>query len=52
MKGSSLEGVTNSFNAGNGVRRAIDLAEGDRLDEPTFKTLIQAAITLNSSSFK
>lgn len=52
MKGSSLEGTTNIFNAGNGIRRAIDLAEGDKLDEPAFKALIKAAITLNSSLSK
>ncbi len=52
MKGSALDGATNLFNAGNGVRRAIDLVEGDALDEPSFKALIKAAITLNSSSPK
>ena len=37
---SSLEGNT---------RRAIDLHEGDQIDEKAFQTLIQAAVALNTS---
>jgi hypothetical protein len=51
-KGASLEDPSGLFNAsldGN-VRRAIDLHEGDDVDEDAFKTLIRAAIALNHSS--
>ena len=51
-KGASLEDPKGLFNAsleGN-TRRAIDLHEGDEIDEKAFKTLIGAAATLNNSS--
>jgi hypothetical protein len=51
-KGASLEDPSGLFNAsleGN-VRRAIDLYEGDEMDEDAFKTLIRAAAALNGSS--
>lgn len=51
-KGASLADPSGLFNAsldGN-VRRAIDLREGDRLDETAFVTLIQAAVALNRTS--
>ena len=51
MKGASLEdpaGLFNSSLEGN-ARRAIDLHEGDELDEDAFKTLIRAAAALNAS---
>ncbi len=50
-KGASLKdpkGLFNSSLEGN-VRRAIDLPEGAEIDEAAFKTLIRAAITLNTS---
>ena len=50
-KGASLEDPSGLFNAsleGN-VRRAIDLHEGDEIDEDAFKTLIRAAAALNRS---
>lgn len=50
-KGATLDDPKGLFNAsldGN-VRRAIDLHEGDKLDESAFKTLIKAAATLNAS---
>ena len=50
-KGASLEDPCGLFNAsleGN-VRRAIDLHEGDRIDEKTLKALIRAAVALNTS---
>jgi hypothetical protein len=31
------------------VRRAIDLHEGDEIDEKAFKTLVRAAVALNVS---
>lgn len=51
-KGAALEDPSGLFNAsleGN-TRRAIDLREGDVLDEKAFKALIRAAAALNESS--
>ncbi|MGC1465396.1 MAG: DUF1801 domain-containing protein [Pseudolabrys sp.] len=48
-KGASLKDPSGLFNAsleGN-TRRAIDLHEGDEMDEAAFKTLIRAAAALN-----
>ena len=50
-KGASLKDPSGLFNSsleGN-TRRAIDLHEGDEIDEHAFKTLIRAAAALNSS---
>ena len=50
--GASLKDPARLFNSsleGN-VRRAIDLREGDEIDEDAFKTLIRAAAALNKSS--
>jgi hypothetical protein len=50
-KGASLEDPSGFFNAsleGN-TRRAIDLHEGDTLDERALKALILAAVALNTS---
>jgi hypothetical protein len=50
-KGASLEDPSGLFNSsleGN-TRRAIDLHEGDRIDEEALKTLIRAAVVLNTS---
>jgi len=50
-KGASLDDPSGLFNAsleGN-TRRAIDLHEGDTLDENALKSLILAAVTLNTS---
>ncbi len=52
LKGASLEDPSRLFNAsleGN-ARRAIDLHEGDRLDEAAFKALIREAVALNQPS--
>src|SRR5512135_2299694 len=51
LKGASLRDPSGLFNAsleGN-ARRAIDLHEGDEIDEDAFKTLIRAAAALNKS---
>jgi hypothetical protein len=51
-KGASLDDPSGLFNAsleGN-TRRAIDLRDGDRLDEAAFQALIRAAVALNLSS--
>jgi hypothetical protein len=48
-KGASLPDPAGLFNSsldGN-VRRAIDIHEGDKLNEPAFKNLIRAAVALN-----
>ena len=53
-KGAALEdpkGLFNSSLEGN-VRRAIDIKEGDALDEAAFKALIAAAVALNRSKGK
>ena len=41
-------GVFNSSLEGN-VRRAIDIREGDKIDEKALKALIRAAVALNTS---
>ena len=51
-KGASLKDPSGLFNSsleGN-VRRAIDIHEGDEIDEDAFKTLIRAAAALNKPS--
>ena len=48
-KGAALKdpaGLFNSSLEGN-VRRAIDIHEGDKVDEPALKDLIRAAVALN-----
>src|SRR3954453_7573437 len=48
-KGASLDDPSGLFNSsldGN-TRRAIDLHEGDAIDEDAFRTLIRAAVALN-----
>lgn len=50
-KGAALDDPAGLFNAsleGN-VRRAIDVHEGETIDEEAFKALIRAAIALNQS---
>jgi hypothetical protein len=52
VKGASLEDPSGLFNSsldGN-TRRAIDLHEGDQVDEEALKRLIRAAVELNTSS--
>jgi hypothetical protein len=49
-KGAALKDPAGLFNAsldGN-TRRAIDLAEGDALDEAAFKALVRAAVAVNA----
>jgi hypothetical protein len=51
-KGASLQDPSRLFNSsleGN-TRRAIDLHEGDRINEEALKALIRAAVELNASS--
>ena len=50
-KGASLDDPAGLFNSsldGN-TRRAIDLHEGDEIDEDALKTLIRAAVALNAT---
>ena len=50
-KGASLADPARLFNSsldGN-VRRAIDIAEGEQVDEAAFKTLVREAVALNSA---
>jgi len=51
-KGAALEDPSGLFNSsleGN-TRRAIDLHEGEEIDEKALKALIRAAVALNTSS--
>jgi hypothetical protein len=53
-KGASLKDPARLFNSsleGN-VRRAIDIREGEKVDESAFKTLVKAAVAANSSAGK
>ena len=50
-KGAALDDPSRLFNAsldGN-VRRAIDIHEGDKINEAAFKALIREAVALNAS---
>jgi hypothetical protein len=49
FKGASLEDPSHLFNQPGTVRRAIDIHEGEKIDEEAFKTLIQAAVKQNTS---
>ena len=51
MKGASLpdpKGLFNSSLDGN-TRRAIDIAEGEKVDARAFKALVKAAVALNTA---
>ena len=51
-KGASLDDPSGLFNSsleGN-VRRAIDIHEGEKIDEKALKALVRAAVALNTSS--
>jgi hypothetical protein len=53
-KGASIkdpEGIFNSSLDGN-ARRAIDLHQGDKINESAFKAIIRAAVELNSKRKK
>jgi hypothetical protein len=50
-KGASLDDPSGLFNSsleGN-VRRAIDIREGEAIDEDAFKALVREAVSLNES---
>jgi hypothetical protein len=50
-KGAQIKDPKHLFNSGleGNVRRAIDLFEGDRIDETAFKVLVREAVALNAS---
>jgi hypothetical protein len=50
-RGAALDDPAGLFNAGFGgnTRRAIDLREGDEIDEVAFKALVGEAVALNQS---
>jgi hypothetical protein len=53
-KGASLDDPAKLFNSsldGN-VRRAIDIGEGEKLNEKALKALVRAAVALNTSRVK
>ena len=49
MKGAALEDPSGLFNTGldGNTRRAIDIHEGDKINEKALKALIRAAVALN-----
>jgi len=52
LKGASLQDPARLFNSsldGN-ARRAIDIHEGEKIDEGAFKSLVQAAVAANTSA--
>ena len=51
-RGASLDDPSGLFNSSleGKVRRAIDFREGDKVNEKALKTLIRAAVALNTSS--
>lgn len=54
MYGAALPDPANLFNAGfgGGTRRAIDLKEGETVDEAAFVALVQAAAAFNTTRKK
>ncbi len=50
-QGAFLEDPAGLFNSSleGGVRRAIDFRDGDKVNEKALKTLIRAAVTLNTA---
>ena len=53
-KGAALKDPSGLFNSsldGN-VRRAIDIREGEKINEKAFTTLVRAAVALNKSKSK
>jgi len=53
-RGASLKDPSHLFNSsldGN-IRRAIDIHDGEKIDEASFRALIRAAVALNESSVR
>ena len=53
-RGAALKDPRRLFNSSleGKVRRAIDIRDGDRIDEEAFKTLVRAAVALNTNRGK
>ena len=53
-KGASLDDPSRLFNSSleGSTRRAIDIHEGDKIDEKALKTLFRAAVALNKAKAK
>jgi hypothetical protein len=53
-KGAALKDPARLFNSSleGDTRRAIDIHEGDKINEAALKTLVRAAVTLNQSKAK
>jgi hypothetical protein len=53
-KGASLKDPAGLFNSSleGHTRRAIDIKEGEKIDEPAFKALIREAVQLNLASLR
>ncbi|HEY2710034.1 MAG TPA: DUF1801 domain-containing protein [Caulobacteraceae bacterium] len=51
-RGAALDDPTKLFNASleGGTRRAIDIREGETIDEAAFKQLIQTAVAANAAA--
>jgi hypothetical protein len=51
FKGAALKDPAKLFNSSldGGTRRAIDIRQGERIDEKAFKALVRAAVELNTS---
>jgi hypothetical protein len=51
-RGATLEDPSGLFNSSleGKVRRAIDIHEGEEIDQEALKTLVRAAVTLNESA--
>lgn len=54
FRGASLDDPASLFNSslGGNTRRAIDIREGDVIDEAAFRALIRAAVAVNAAKLK
>jgi hypothetical protein len=52
FKGATLKDPSHLFNQPGTIRRAIDIHEGDKINEDAFKKLIREAVALNLKSKK
>ena len=50
FEGASIEDLSHLFNQDGTVRRAINIHKGEMINEDAFKTLIRAAVKLNTST--
>ena len=51
-KGASLQDPSGLFTQDGTVRRAIDFYEGDEVDEEALKSLVRAAVALNTAKVR